>query len=190
MRWPAHIAIAWAVTAPFCPSYSVLAGATAPDWLEFVIEAVGGRVEHRWETHFLVWWLGGVLISAVLYFTIKPLAVLWSYSFWFFVGGLLHWLCDALTVSGVPIWWGSRYRIHLLGGKLRTGEPTEFFIALGLLAISFVVGWCRAGVGIGGGCFMVRCDYCGGYDEKIKIKDVELRIVSPKEMHDNRFKFF
>ncbi|WP_457754941.1 metal-dependent hydrolase, partial [Thermovibrio ammonificans] len=151
MRWPAHVGIAWGLTAPFCPSLAVLAGATAPDWLEFILEASGRRVEHRWETHFLAVWGLAVLFFG---FLLSAVHFLVFHLFWFAVGGFLHVVCDALTVSGVPLWWGSRHRYTILGGKLRTGEPTEFVLALAVLAISFFLGWCR--VGVGGGCLFVR----------------------------------
>jgi len=186
MRWPSHIGIAWGLTAPFCPSPAVIAGATAPDWLEFVIEWLGGRVEHRWETHFLVWWLGGSILAAILYFSIKPLAI-FLHTFWFFIGGFLHWVCDALTVSGVPVWWGSRHRVVLLGGKLRTGEPAEFVTAGVVLAISFFFfGWCRFGVG--NSCLLVHGKFCEAYNEQVELIDgVKVRLASPKEMRENRF---
>jgi len=189
MRWVAHSAIAWGLTAPLCPSPAVLAGATAPDWLEWVLEASGRRVEHRWETHFLVWWLGGVLAAGLLLSMPSRLHFLFFHLFWFFVGGLLHWLCDALTVSGVPIWWGSRHRYTLLGGKLRTGDSAELVISFVVVAVSFFLfGWCSF-PGKGGGCFLVRADWCGGYQQRVEIGNESLRLVSPKEMKENRFSF-
>ncbi|WP_457754900.1 hypothetical protein, partial [Thermovibrio ammonificans] len=74
-----------------------------------------------------------------------------------------------------------------LGGKLRTGEPTEFVLALAVLAISFFLGWCR--VGVGGGCLFVRADWCSGYHERVEIGGQSIRLVSPKEMRENRFSF-
>ena len=89
MRWVSHSAIAWGLTAPFCPSPAVLAGATAPDWLEWVLEVSGKRVEHRWETHFLVWWLGGSVLFGLLLIS-SNLHFLFFHLFWFFIGGFLH----------------------------------------------------------------------------------------------------
>jgi inner membrane protein len=45
--------------------------------------------------------------------------------FWFSLGGLLHVLCDALTVTGVPLGPWSDRRFHLFGGRVRTGAPLE-----------------------------------------------------------------
>ena len=124
MRWISHIAIAGSITAVLSPPTVAVAvlGATAPDWLEWVLNAVGARLQHRAATHYLSYWAGAMAFALLL----------WDWHgllFWFSFGGLLHVLCDAFTVSGVPVGPWSDRRFHLFGGRLRTGAPAEYMIA-------------------------------------------------------------
>lgn len=130
MTWKSHTAIAVAIALPFSPASlpAVILGATAPDWLEYVANFLGLHVKHRQETHYLII----PLMLIALSFLIDFRALL----FWFSVGYLTHWIADALTITGVPISPNSRHKIHLLGGKIRTGEPLEFIVSFGLLIAS------------------------------------------------------
>lgn len=124
MRWFNHAAVAGALAAVVEPGAVPLAmlGATAPDWLEFVIRAVRGRpVKHRTVTHVLTSWL-----VAVVFF-----AAVWDfhgYGLAFACGGLIHWFQDSLTVTGVPVTWWSDRRTTLLGGRMRTGDVGEYVL--------------------------------------------------------------
>jgi len=176
MKWISHIVIAGAVTAPFNPAGVPIAvfGATAPDWLEWVLQAVGKRVVHRTVTHYLASWLLGIGFALVV----------WDFHgllFWFSVGGLLHVFCDSLTVSGVPLGWWSSHRFHLFGARLRTGEPAEYFVVGGVLVCMALVGWSMGKWGVGGYDFMpFFYDWGGLYDEGL---------IDGWEWRQNRFRW-
>ena len=104
------------------------AGSTAPDWLEWVANAIGKRVKHRSVTHYAAGWGIGTLVFALLWdFHNIGLA--------FFYGGSTHVLADALTVTGVPFAPNSDRRFHLFGGRLRTGGAGEYGIAGGCACV-------------------------------------------------------
>ncbi|MDD2782391.1 metal-dependent hydrolase [Sulfuricurvum sp.] len=130
MTWKSHTAIAIAIALPFSPASlpAVIIGATAPDWLEYVAKFFGVHVKHRQETHYLI--IPIMLIA--LSFLIDFRAIL----FWFGIGYLSHWFADSLTITGVPITPNDKHKIHLLGGKIKTGEPLEYIVAFGLLIAS------------------------------------------------------
>lgn len=141
MRWVSHIAIAASVCAVFAP-YAVPAavlGSTAPDWLEPVLSVVQRRkVRHRGITHHLTSWL--TLVAFAL--------VVWDWRgwvLWFAFGGAIHWVCDALTISGAPLHWWSDRRMTLFGGRVRTGGPSEYVVTGAVVAICAAVIWARGG---------------------------------------------
>jgi len=136
MKWVSHVAIAGAIAAPIDPMAVPVAalGATAPDWLEWVLAFLGQKVKHRTVTHYLAVWL---LIAAF------GLAV-WDYRgwiTWFAIGAATHWLCDALTIQGVPLGWWSDRRVHLFGGRIRTGSPAEYVIASAAVGMAALFTW-------------------------------------------------
>jgi membrane-bound metal-dependent hydrolase YbcI (DUF457 family) len=56
----------------------------------------------------------------------------------FALGYLSHVaIADALTLSGVPLWWPAKRRFHLLPRPLRvrTGGPVEKLVALGMVML-------------------------------------------------------
>ena len=69
MRWISHIAIAGSITAVLSPPTVAVAvlGATAPDWLEWVLNAVGARLQHRAATHYLSYWAGTMAFALLLW---------------------------------------------------------------------------------------------------------------------------
>lgn len=143
MKWVSHCAIGAAVCAvcnPVCVPAAVF-GSTAPDWLETVESAVmRRRVKHRGHTHYLASWVAVALFAALV----------WDWSgmlFWFAAGAALHWVGDALTVSGVPVGWWSDRRVHLLGGRLRTGSGAEFGTVAVIVAVCAMLIWSRSGAG-------------------------------------------
>ena len=120
MKWINHIAIATAISAAVDPVLvpGAALGATAPDWLEWII-APFHNVKHRGVTHYLVTWA-----SAVFFFSL-----IWDFrsiGLAFSVGGLFHILTDAMTISGVPMGPWSDRKFYLFGGKLKTGQPGEY----------------------------------------------------------------
>ncbi len=131
MTWKSHIAIASAVALPFNPTALPVCvlGSTAPDWIEFLLKAVGYRCQHRKETHYLIIPIS-IIVFAWLVIDFQSMLL------WFGIGYLTHWIADSLTVTGVPISPLDKSNFTLLGGRLRTGEPLEFIIAFGFLAIS------------------------------------------------------
>lgn len=141
MRWVSHIAIAASVCAVFAP-YAVPAavlGSTAPDWLEPVLSVVQRRkVKHRGLTHHLTSWLALAAFAAVV----------WDWRGWLLwsaLGGAVHWVCDALTISGAPLHWWSDRRMTLFGGRVRTGGPSEYVVTGAVVAICAAVIWARGG---------------------------------------------
>lgn len=134
MRWWAHTSIAAAVCAtvdPFAVPAAVL-GATAPDWLEPIASILQRRkVRHRGITHHLTSWLTLALFAWAVWD--------WrSWLLWFALGGAMHWICDALTITGAPVHWWSDRRATLFGGRVRTGGLSEMVVT------GVVVGICAA----------------------------------------------
>jgi len=133
MTWKSHIAIATACTLPFNPAAlpASILGSTGPDWSEWVLKFFGIKVEHRGMTHYLIVPLAIIAFSFI--FDFKDLI------FWFGIGCLTHWFADSLTITGVPLSPWDNSRIHFFGGKLKTGEMTEYIISFTLLALSVTI---------------------------------------------------
>jgi len=175
MTWKSHTAIAAAITLPFNPALIPAAalGATAPDWLEWIVKFFGIRVEHRKETHYLIIPIIIIIISFFMDFR--------GIIFWFGIGYLTHWVADSLTITGVPIAPYARYRIHLLGGKIRTGDITEYIISFSLLLLSFIM--FKPNIATANN--NIFNPYNMNYKELNKKK-----IIDNKTMLENRFKLF
>jgi len=129
MTWKSHIAIAVAITLPFNPSLisASILGCTAPDWSEWILRFFGIRVQHRGFTHYVYIPLLIILLS--FFIDVRDII------FWFGVGYLSHWFADSLTPSGVPLSQFDNHRIHLFGGRIRTGSFIEYVFAFGFLII-------------------------------------------------------
>ena len=177
MTWKSHIAIASAVTLPFNPAMIPIAsvGATAPDWIEHILKFFGVIVKHRGATHYLYIPILIILLSFLIDFQ--------NMLFWFGVGYLTHWFADSLTISGVPVSQFDNHRIHFFGGKIRTGEPLEFVIAFGFLAVSVVL-------------VKPSLNILENSENKFNAYYIEYRqlyekkIIDEKTMIENRFKLF
>ncbi len=109
-------------------------GATAPDWLEWVLSLGGRPVKHRTVTHVTIYWIFAVILLLIL-----PKDGFLLHLFGFAVGGLSHVLADACTVSGVPFFPWSTRRFHLFGGRLRTGQPAEVIFSALVLVCGVVI---------------------------------------------------
>ena len=133
MTWKSHTAIASAVILPFNPSLLVVAnlGATAPDWLEWILKFFDIKVAHRGSTHYLIVPVGIILFSFIFDFR--------DMIFWFGIGYFTHWFADSLTISGVPLSPWDTSRVHFFGGKLKTGDMMEYIISFSLLAVSVTI---------------------------------------------------
>ncbi len=136
MKWINHLAIAGAVTAVVKPELAPVAilGSTAPDWLEWGLNGLGRRTKHRAETHYLSAWLAGLLFGIVVWDFHHAITA-------FCLGGLSHVLADAFTVQGVPLGWWSDRRFHLFGGRLRTGQPGEYFVSGAVVISCAMLAW-------------------------------------------------
>lgn len=148
MKWVSHVAIAGSVGALIDPALvpAIAAGATAPDWLEWVLAFLRRKVKHRTSTHYLAVWLLAVGAGLALATLPLPLAdrsgtILAAFAF----GGVAHWFCDAFTIAGVPVGWWSRSNVHVFGGKLRTGSFAEYAVAGGFVMLAAVLGWHQDG---------------------------------------------
>ena len=132
MTWKSHIAIATATALPFNTLYVPFAilGSTAPDWSEWILKFFGITVQHRGATHYLI--IPLIIIAVGIGFALPPVV-------WFGIGYLTHWFADSLTISGVPLSPFDSHKIHFFNGRLRTGEPMEYFISFGLLLASLML---------------------------------------------------
>lgn len=143
MKWVNHCLVGGATTALINPLLVPIGclGSTAPDWLEWVLNALGKKVKHRTITHYVSVWFVGILFGAFVWdFHGLVTAFCW--------GGFTHVMVDAMTVSGVPFGPYSDRRFHLFGGRFRTGDPVEYAISFGVVAIcavliqfTYAVGW-------------------------------------------------
>jgi inner membrane protein len=124
VKWVNHIAIAGATCAVWRPELVPLAvlGSTAPDWLEWLLQATGRRVRHRTVTHYAASWLFGLGFGVFVWDYHHALTA-------FAAGGLSHVFCDSLTVQGVPLGWWYDRRFHLFGGRFRTGQSGEYWFS-------------------------------------------------------------
>ena len=137
MKWVSHVAIAGALAVPFDPMAvpAAVLGSTAPDWLEWVLAALGHKVKHRTVTHYVSGWVLLALFGAFVW-------DFWHHTIlWFAVGGLSHVLADAFTIQGVPLGPWSDRRIHLLGGRIKSGSGAEFVIVALVIAVSALATW-------------------------------------------------
>lgn len=134
MKWQNHIIIGasfGAVINPLVIPVAVL-GATAPDWMEYILKICGHRVKHRTVTHVVLYWLAAIaFFSLVIDYRHIGLG--------FAIGGFSHVIADSFTIAGVPFSPTSDARFHLFGGKLRTGNAGEYVVA-GIIAL-LCVGW-------------------------------------------------
>jgi inner membrane protein len=173
MKWINHMAIAGATTAMVSPPLVPIAllGSTAPDWLEWVLEAAGQKVKHRSVTHYVAGWGIGLAFFLGLYDFHHIGAA-------FFYGGLTHVLADSFTVSGVPFSPHSDRRFHLFGGRLRTGAAGEYMVAWSIVACCFLV---KVAISPGNGWYPFFYDWAG-HNER--------GIIDGSDWKANRFRFF
>lgn len=138
MKWFNHGIVATAVTLPIAPYYLpfAVAGSTAPDWIEMVLNSTKsvGYVKHRTITHIVSHWILAASITGFIYFlfSMKLFAVL----MWFAIGGLSHVMADMLSGNGVPLTPNSLRPSHLFGARIPCGSPVEYYIAFTLLGCS------------------------------------------------------
>lgn len=170
MKWVNHVIIAGSISVAIDPVLvpGAVLGATAPDWLEWLISPIK-RVKHRGVTHYLVNW-----IATVLFF-----GLFWDFrhlGFAFSLGGLFHILTDAMTISGIPVGWWSDRKFYLFGGRLKTGSPPEYMISGIVVLVCSVIVWHKPDSG-----FMPFFYDWPGYYER--------GLIDGKEWKNNRFKF-
>jgi inner membrane protein len=99
--------------------------------------------------------------------------------YWFSVGGAIHWVCDALTVSGAPVGWWSDRRVTLFGGKVQTGRPSEYLITFLVVLLCAILVWQRESTP--GGFLPFFYDWSGLYRSGL---------IDGLEWKTNRFKLF
>lgn len=174
MKWVNHATVAGAVTALWRPELVPLAvaGSTAPDWLEGALRMLGQEVKHRGPTHYLAHWAGALGFGLWLWDGQGAVTA-------FAAGGLSHVLCDALTVQGVPLGGWSDRRFHLFGGRLKTGQAGEYWVAGGVAALCLAIA--LLGRAAEGGFSPYFVDYAGLYRRGM---------IDAKEWRENRFRWF
>lgn len=183
MKWVNHMIIAAGITfvvnPPMVPA--AILGSTAPDWLEWVINGhtyqimsgYRGQVKHRTVTHTVLYWLVAMLVFGFIW-------DFYGIGFWFAFGGLSHCVTDALTAQGVPLTPWSDRRVHLFGGRLRTGQPAEFLVAGGVLVIClFVASHFQASNANGAGFVPFFYNWSKEYQEGV---------IDGSEWRENRFR--
>jgi inner membrane protein len=117
MKWQNHIIIGASFGTVINPLVipAAILGATAPDWIEYILKIVGHKVKHRTVTHVVLYWLGAIaFFQLVIDYHHLGLG--------FAIGGFSHVIADSFTIAGVPFSPTSDARFHLFGGKLRTGN--------------------------------------------------------------------
>lgn len=69
MKWINHTLIAGSICAVISPIHVAPAviGATAPDWMEWVVKLTGHHIKHRGVTHILTHWLIAALAATFLF---------------------------------------------------------------------------------------------------------------------------
>ena len=184
MTWLSHSTIATAIVLPINPVMLpvIVAGSTAPDWLENLFRFFGFEIEHRKETHYLSHWIILIIISFLVDFR--------DIIFWFAIGGFTHILEDSLTISGVPLSPWNSSRFHLFGGalqetafyKFRTGSLNEYIIAFFILGFSIFL------VNPNLSIFKKNNEF-NPYLTNYKKLHKE-RIIDEREYKENRFNFF
>lgn len=133
MKWTSHVLISASICVLWRPEVAPMAilGATAPDWLEGLAQRLKIPLTHRGVTHVLTTWIGLALLCSLM--GAPPAMVA------FVLGGVIHWLCDALTVSGAPVGWWSSHRTTLFGGKIVTGDRNETRLTLCILVLCLLL---------------------------------------------------
>jgi membrane-bound metal-dependent hydrolase YbcI (DUF457 family) len=107
--------------------------AVIPDAIER-IGALIGRVKHRKVTHNLFPWLM-ILMSFLIIAYFAAGETLSNYAIIFLMGLVTHLICDALTVTGIPISRNGEMRITL---KLfPAGHIIEYLVAVVFLVFCF-----------------------------------------------------
>ena len=89
------------------------------------------RIKHRTITHYFSVWLVGWIGFSVL----DPTGIIAAFCY----GGFTHVFVDSMTIAGVPFSPLSDRRFHLFGGRLRTGDPAEYFISFGVIVICSMI---------------------------------------------------
>lgn len=112
----------------------MVAGASAPDWLEGAIWVGNSRLSllpHRTLTHWPVLWL---LAALALFFVSLPLPRMLGYGF--VAGSLAHILMDLGTPTGIPLLspFGQRTSAMLY----RAGTVREGFVIVAWCALCFL----------------------------------------------------
>lgn len=132
--WFNHILIGASTTAIFAPALVPVAilGATAPDWMEWVLKRLGHPVKHRTTTHIVMYWAVGFLFGLFIW-DFQGIIMAFAY------GGLTHVIADSLTIMGVPLSPFADRRFNLLGGRMRTGESGEYVVSGGIALVCFLV---------------------------------------------------
>ena len=92
MKWVNHLAIAGATTALVNPVVVPVAllGSTAPDWLEWVLKALGRPVRHRTVTHYVLGWALGLAFALGL----------WDFHGVLALGSALSFVWGSVTYGG------------------------------------------------------------------------------------------
>lgn len=137
MKWINHQMIGFGTGYLLTGRLSLAIVASVAAVLPDAIRRIGGLIrvaKHREATHNPFYWgiaLMGFMIIA--YFTGRE--TLSNYTIAFFMGLMTHLVCDALTVSGIPISRNGETRIAL---KLfPTGHIIEYLIAMVFLVFCF-----------------------------------------------------
>jgi len=134
MKWINHLAIGASMCAVWNPALIpiAIAGSTAPDWIESILGVLGRKVKHRTVTHYVIYWVLGILFGCFV----------WDFHYAitaFCLGGFSHVFADSFTIMGVPLGWWSDRKFNLFGGRLRTGGMGEYWVAGAIVIVCCIV---------------------------------------------------
>jgi len=118
-------------------------GSVAPDYIEYILNSpiiqqirksskAGGVIKHRTTTHIMIYWIALILFAWFVY-DFRGII------FWFAIGGFTHVFTDALSPAGIPLTPFSTNRSSFFGGKIQTGVPAEYAIAIIYLVLCLFV---------------------------------------------------
>ncbi|HET6460269.1 MAG TPA: metal-dependent hydrolase [Syntrophales bacterium] len=129
MKWKNHqvvgYAVAYVVTGDILSSLISLPMSVLPDAIEGMPKLK--FLKHRGWSHNILLWGALSHIAYLVFPSHRPLVMA------AIIGLASHFLCDCLTMSGVPIWKNKVLKLRLFV----TGSVAEYVIAYGTLAAAF-----------------------------------------------------
>ena len=129
MKWKNHqvvgYALAYGLTGNLLLSLVSLPMSVLPDAIEGVPKLK--FLKHRGWSHNILLWGALSLLAYLAFPSHRPLVTA------AIIGVISHFLCDCLTMSGIPVWKNKTAKL----GIFQTGSAAEYIVACGALAAAF-----------------------------------------------------